>query len=87
MFYPTRFETDSWYNDIAIVSPFWAYSDEYVMDTLKGDFPEATTKVYYHEYTASLNADSQTKAMIARAKSDVEDSGMCMSFIARHRQF
>lgn len=73
--YPVLFETDSWYDDIAIIAPFWASSDEYVMNNLMNDFPNATSKVYYHEYHASFNATNQTKAVLSRAKDDVKTSG------------
>lgn len=76
MFYPALFETDSWYDNIAVVTPFWAYSDEYVMENLRDEFPEAATKVYYHEYTASFESDVQTRTVLAKAKADVADSGM-----------
>ena len=45
------------------------------MQSLEDDFPEATTKVYYHEYKKSFDADAVTTEVLERAKQDVADHG------------
>ena len=75
LFYPVLFQTSSWYYRVAAIAPFWAYSDEYLMQSLEDDFPEATTKVYYHEYKKSFDADAVTTEVLERAKQDVADHG------------
>ena len=75
LYYPYPLETSSWYDDIAVIAPFWSYSNEYLMHTLGDIFPNATSKVYYNSYQASFNADVHTREILARAKADVADSG------------
>lgn len=78
--YPAVFDTNPWYDDVAIIAPFWAYSDEYLMQSLADDFPKVTSKVYYHKYQASYRSNTKTRDVLARAKLDVEDSGLSISY-------
>ena len=73
--YPTVFETDSWYDDKPIIAPYWAQSDEAIMELLADEYPDAQSKVYYQVYQKSTNMAQATIDIIDRATQDVSNHG------------
>ena len=87
--YPTVFETDSWYNDKPIIAPYWAQSDEAIMELLADEYPDAQSKVYYQVYQKSSNMDRRTERILSKASQDVADHGEISEVswsIARHQR-
>lgn len=74
--YPTVFETDSWYDDKPIIAPYWAQSDEAVMELLSEEYPDAKSAVYHQVYQKSSSMDQATSDVLARAAEDVANHGM-----------
>lgn len=75
MGYPTTFGADSWFDDIAMISPFWGLADEAMLNLISDEWPEARTKVYHHVYERKSDMNQQTIDILARAEADVRNSG------------
>lgn len=73
--FPTVFGTDSWFDSVAIISPFWGLVDEFTMALIEDEYPNARPHVYYQVYTRSIDMTNETKSILERAALDVSESG------------
>ena len=74
LYYPTVFESDDFYKDLAIIAPFWSMADATTSALLKDDYPEASSSVFYQVHQDKPDASETTKTVLTRATEDVAQS-------------
>lgn len=75
MNYPMPFGADPWFDTIPLIAPFWGLADEAMLSLISDDWPEARTSIYHHVYERTADMDQDTIDILARAETDVKNSG------------
>jgi len=74
--WPQRFGVYRWFNNMAIIAPFWATADEYIA------FKAGYSKVYYHVYeqVRQTTVESLTSEVLTMASEHVQRYGKSGKF-------